>query len=152
MKTQAECILWEQSFQHIMWFRASQLAQWWRIHLPLQVPQKTRVLSLHREDPPEKEMATYSSILAEIIPWSEEPNGLQSMGLQSQTWPSIHAQEKEGKCKHLSFSFWELEEKCFLIFSAQSRLLQKFCDTTQFSGVPNATLKEMISCIQLLLG
>ena len=35
-----------------------------------------------REDPLEKEMATYSSILAWEIPWTEEPGGLQSMGLQ----------------------------------------------------------------------
>ena len=33
-----------------------------------------------REDPPEKGMATYSSILAWRIPWTEEPDGLQSMG------------------------------------------------------------------------
>ena len=35
------------------------------------------------EDPLEKEMATYSSILAWKIPWTEEPDRLQSMGLQS---------------------------------------------------------------------
>ena len=33
----------------------------------------------------EKGMATHSSILAWKIPWTEEPDGLQSMGLQSQT-------------------------------------------------------------------
>ena len=38
--------------------------------------------SLGGEDPLEKEMATYSSILAWRIPWTEEPGGLQSMGLQ----------------------------------------------------------------------
>ena len=31
---------------------------------------------------PEEEMATYSGILAWEIPWTEEPRGLQSMGLQ----------------------------------------------------------------------
>ena len=36
--------------------------------------------------PPEKEMATHSSILAWEIPWTEEPGGLQSMGLQSWAW------------------------------------------------------------------
>ena len=36
-----------------------------------------------REDPLEKEMATHSSILAWEIPWTEEPGGLQSMGLQT---------------------------------------------------------------------
>ena len=44
---------------------------------------ETRVRSLGQEDPPEREMATHSSILAWKIPWTEEPGGLQSMGLQS---------------------------------------------------------------------
>ena len=33
------------------------------------------------EDPLEKEMATHSSILAWEVPWTEEPGGLQSMGI-----------------------------------------------------------------------
>ena len=37
-----------------------------------------------REDLLEKEMATHSSILAWRIPWMEEPDGLQSVGSQSQ--------------------------------------------------------------------
>ena len=41
---------------------------------------ETRVRSLGREDPLEKEMATPSSILAWRIPWMEEPGRLQSMG------------------------------------------------------------------------
>ena len=43
---------------------------------------ETRVRSLDREDPLEEELATCSSILAWRIPWTEEPGGLQSMGLQ----------------------------------------------------------------------
>ena len=42
--------------------------------------QETWVLSLSGEDPLEKEMETLSSILAWEIPWTEEPDGLQSMG------------------------------------------------------------------------
>ena len=38
--------------------------------------------SLGQENPLEKEIATHSSILAWRIPWTEEPDGLQSMGLQ----------------------------------------------------------------------
>ena len=38
--------------------------------------------TIDREDPLEKEMATQSSILAREIPWTEEPDGLQSIGLQ----------------------------------------------------------------------
>ena len=41
------------------------------------------VQSLGREDPLEKKMATHSSTLAWEIAWTEEPGGLQSMGLQS---------------------------------------------------------------------
>ena len=44
--------------------------------------QETSVRSLDWEDPPEKEMATHSSILAWRIPWTEKPDRLQSMGLQ----------------------------------------------------------------------
>ena len=44
--------------------------------------QEMQVQSLGQEDPLEKEMATQSSILAWEIPWTEEPGGLWSMGLQ----------------------------------------------------------------------
>ena len=44
--------------------------------------QETQIQSLGREDPLEKRMATHSSILAQRIPWTEEPGGLQPMGLQ----------------------------------------------------------------------
>ena len=44
--------------------------------------QDTEVQSLGWEDPLEKGMATHSSILAWRIPWTEEPGGLQAMGLQ----------------------------------------------------------------------
>ena len=44
--------------------------------------QETWVRFLGREDPLEKEMAIHSSILAWKIPWTEEPDRLQSMGSQ----------------------------------------------------------------------
>ena len=47
--------------------------------------QETWVQSPGWDDPLEKGMATHSSILAWRIPWTEEPAGLQSVGLQSQT-------------------------------------------------------------------
>ena len=53
-------------------------------HLPTM--QETRVRSLGRKDPLEKEMATHFNILAWRIPWTEEPGRLQSMGVtKSQT-------------------------------------------------------------------
>ena len=48
----------------------------------MQETQEIHVQSLGREDPLEKEMAPHSSILAWKVPWTEEPGGLQSMGLQ----------------------------------------------------------------------
>ena len=44
--------------------------------------QETWVQSLGWEDPLERRMATPSSILTWRITWTEEPGGLQSMGLQ----------------------------------------------------------------------
>ena len=58
---------------------ASQVAQ---LVKNLPVVQEIQVQSLGGEDPLEKEMATHSSILAWRIPRTEEPGGLQSMGLQ----------------------------------------------------------------------
>ena len=55
---------------------------WW---LSEKLMQDTWVRFLGREDPLEKGMATHSSILAWRIPWTEEPDWLQSTGLQSWT-------------------------------------------------------------------
>ena len=41
-----------------------------------------QVRSLGQEDPLEERMATYSSILAWRVPWTEKPGGLQSIGSQ----------------------------------------------------------------------
>ena len=49
----------------------------------MQETQETQVRSLSREDPLEEGMAAHSSILAWRIPWTEEPGGLQSMGLDA---------------------------------------------------------------------
>ena len=48
-------------------------------HLP--VMWETWIQSLGQEDPLEKGMATHSSIPAWRIPWTEEPDRLQSMGV-----------------------------------------------------------------------
>ena len=46
--------------------------------------QETQVQFLGQEDPLEMEMATYSSVLAWEIPWTENIDGLQFMGSQSE--------------------------------------------------------------------
>ena len=45
--------------------------------------QETQIQSLGQEYPLEKRMATHSSVLAQRTPWTEEPGGLQPMGLQT---------------------------------------------------------------------
>ena len=49
-------------------------------HLPAM--RETRVRFLGRVDPLEKEIVVHSSTLAWKIPWTEEPDRLQSMGSQ----------------------------------------------------------------------
>ena len=48
----------------------------------LPTKQETQVLFLGGEDPLEKKIVIHSSILAWKIPWIEEPDRLQSIGLQ----------------------------------------------------------------------
>ena len=56
--------------------------------------QESWVQYLGWEDPLEKEMATHSSILAWITPWTEEPGRLQSMRLQRvHDWATKHEGE-----------------------------------------------------------
>jgi len=56
--------------------------------------QEMQVRSLGWEDPFKKEMATHSRILSWEIPWTEEPDGLQSMGLQI-TGPDLATKQKQ---------------------------------------------------------
>ena len=72
---------------------ASHMARWVK-NLP--ATQETQVQSLDWEDPLEKEVATYSSILAWSIPWTEEAGGLQCKGsvTKSQTQRSTHYLEE----------------------------------------------------------
>ena len=58
------------------------MAQWIKNPPAMQEMQETWVQSLGQEDPMEEEMATHSSILVWEILWTEEPDGLLSMGLK----------------------------------------------------------------------
>ena len=62
--------------------------------------QEVWVQSLGQEDPPKKEMATHSSILAGKIPWTEETGGSQSMRLQR-----IGHNLRDRGCTHLLRGF-----------------------------------------------
>ena len=63
--------------------------------------QKTWIQSSDWEDPLEEEMATHPSILAWKIPWTEEPGGLQSMGLQRDMTQWLYGSSKFNKEKHI---------------------------------------------------
>ena len=60
--------------------KATLVAQWKRICLPLQKRQEMRVQSLDQKDPLEEGMAAHSSILAWRVPWTKQPGRLQSIG------------------------------------------------------------------------
>ena len=61
--------------------------------------QETWVQSLGQEDPPEKEMATHSSVLVWRIPWTEKPGGLQSVGSQRVRHNSTHTHKRKYKIR-----------------------------------------------------
>ena len=75
------------------------VAQWLKkISLLIQESQDMQVRPPGWEDPLEQEMATHFSILARRTPWTEEPGGLQSKGLQSQTQLSSHTLKYKELC------------------------------------------------------
>ena len=72
---------------------ASQVALWWRIHLPMQETQKMQVWSLDGEDPRRRkwQLTPHSKILAWKIPWTEETGRPYSIGvIKSGTQLSTH--------------------------------------------------------------
>ena len=63
-------------------------ASWYLFVLKKKKKSSTSTISAGRKDPLEEEMATHSSILAWEIPWTEEPGGLQSMGV-AKSWTQL---------------------------------------------------------------
>ena len=76
----------------------------------MQEPQETWVQSLGQDEPLEEGTATHSSILAQRIPWTEEPGGLQPMGSQrvGHNWSRLaRAWGKEAaQCRLPSILWW----------------------------------------------
>ena len=90
---------------------------------------ETRVRSPGQEDPLEKELATYSSILAWEIPWMEQPGGLQSIVSQKvgHNWSDLAYTCACSKCVVVSWSFnlrslmtGSMEHMCLLIICMSS--------------------------------
>ena len=87
--------------------------------------QETQVQPLDREDPLKKEMATYSSIPAWRIPWTEEPGRLQSMGLQESdtTWRLNHHYQT-GSLTWMGDGFMDM--KWYDAFTYMGKLIQLY--------------------------
>ena len=68
---------------YLIFTRAFAVTQWIKNPPTVQKKQETWVQSLGQEEPLEEGMAIPSSILAWRILWTEEPGGLQFMGLQN---------------------------------------------------------------------
>ena len=114
--------------------------------------QETRVQSLDREDPLEKEMATLSSILAWRIPWMEEPGRLQSTGSQRvrHNWVLITVLKHPASiqllsCVWLFVTPWSVARQTFLsITNSWSLLKVLFIESVMPSN-------HLILCRPLLL-
>ena len=83
----------------------------------MQEQQETQVQPLDQEDTLEEEMATHSNILAWRIPWTEEPGGLQSNGVE-QSWTQLSTGEKPTNkmCPQNKYPFHETFPKYSFIF------------------------------------
>ena len=77
----------------------------------MQEMQETWVQSLGRQDPLEEEMPTHSSILAWRISWTEEPGGLQLMGLQTVLHEWAHTQRTQLRGWALAFPIEDIHQK-----------------------------------------
>ena len=93
--------------------------------------QETRVQSLSRKDPLEKEMTTHPSILAWRIPWTEEPGELQSTGSQ-RIRPDWATSAHMCTVSHFSRGF--RNRTCI---SCGSCMAGRWLFTTELRGKPN---------------
>ena len=78
----------------------------------MQKLQEMWVQSLSQKDSLEEDMATHYRILAWRIPWTEDPDGLQSIGLRrvEYSWPIEHAHILN-HAPLLPFSSWNIPNK-----------------------------------------
>ena len=100
--------------------------------------QETAVISLGWEDPLEKGMAPHSSILAWRIPWTKEPGGLQSMGLQ----------KVRHNCVTITFPFFPLNNVLhWTRFTKQYYMHYPPYSTTQISSTMkiNSSLTKLMN-------
>ena len=83
--------------------------------------QENLVQSLGLEPPLEEEIATHSSILAWKIPWTKEPGGLQSTGLQRVAHDWVHTHTSLFECFLMFLILYFVITQCFLLSVQFSR-------------------------------
>ena len=103
----------------------------------------TQVSSLGWEDPLEEGMATHSSILAWRIPWTEEPGGLQSTGLQrvrqdlaTKTTRTIPAFQGPWKTVYVNASYTRKTTRI------SGMVLLTVCNQPEYTPMPAPTLVQ----------
>ena len=109
--------------------------------------QETWVSSMGQEDPLEKEMATCSGILAWRNPWTEKPDGLQSMGSQrvrhdwaTNTHTHTHTHTHRSKQSHVYYDC-----NCLLVWKD---MCLPWCEVLEQEM--NASLCHVLPCLPLL--
>ena len=109
----------------------------WLLRCFIRINTNENVVSMEfsRTLPVEKEMATHSCMLARIIPWTEEPGGLQSIGSQrvAHDWATGHARmtsawkiscmETQLRSSSLVFPYDPIKKNVFIFGCAGSLLL-----------------------------
>ena len=95
--------------------RDPQEAQW--VKNPIAMSEK-RVQSPGRDNPLEEGKATYSSILAWRIPWTEEPGSYSSWGCQESDTTEVteHTHRGRNECSWEFWNYWEAFQDTFSDF------------------------------------
>ena len=129
---------WPSNSDRLVW--ASQVAPWAENPPAMQETQETWVQSLGWGDSLEKGLATHLSILAWRIPWTEEPDGLQSMASQSWTrlkWLSTHAcahtytrahKHTQGSCGEVSNFISCCQKTMFIHIKSNTGVYMLWCN------------------------
>ena len=114
-----------------------------------------QVRFLCQEDPLEEEMASHSSILAWRIPWTEKPDGLQSVGSQTvrHNWSDLARMHFLKTLNLVWFYFFVFYFGIF--FSSSCKIVclllkhQKYCVSPLWRQV--STILTLIPCMPLCM-
>ena len=101
--------MWSDKHQRLFWISLASLVAQTVKRLPAM--RETRVRFLGQEDPLEKEIAIHSSTLAWKIPWTEETDRLQFMGV-AKNWTRLSDFTTKNREERLFLSYDESKKDC----------------------------------------